>query len=139
MTLKCIIIDDEPIARKLLQEYIEETDFLTLVGSAENPLKAAGLISEFEPDLIFLDVNMPKMNGRETLQHIRNNRKWRHIPVAIFTTSANKDDIEFCKSFGSACITKPMSYADFSDTLQKLFNQMIPPVRRGGEEVGSKK
>lgn len=79
------------------------------------------------PSLIMIDMNMPKMNGRETLQHIRNNRKWRHIPVAIFTTSANKDDIEFCKSFGSACITKPMSYSDFSTTLQKLFSHIIPP------------
>jgi CheY-like chemotaxis protein len=78
------------------------------------------------PSLIMIDMNMPKMNGRETLKHIRNNRKWRDIPVAIFTTSATNDDIEFCKKHGSACITKPMSYADFSETLQKLFNH-IPP------------
>ncbi|HUP13223.1 MAG TPA: response regulator [Niastella sp.] len=74
------------------------------------------------PSLIMIDMNMPKMDGRQTLQHIRENKKWRNIPVAIFTTSANKEDIEFCKSFGSACITKPMSYADFSATLKKLFS-----------------
>ena len=91
------------------------------------------------PSLIMIDMNMPKMNGRETLQHIRNNNKWRDIPVVIFTTSANNEDIDFCRSFGSACITKPMSYSDFSLTLQKLFSQIISPVRRGGEEVGSKK
>jgi CheY-like chemotaxis protein len=77
------------------------------------------------PSLIMIDMNMPKMNGRETLQHIRTNNKWREIPVAIFTTSANKDDIEFCRKFGSACITKPMSYADFSITIQKLFSNII--------------
>jgi CheY-like chemotaxis protein len=76
------------------------------------------------PSLIMIDMNMPKMNGRETLQHIRSNRKWRHIPVAIFTTSANMDDIEFCKNFGSACITKPMNYADYSATLEKLINHI---------------
>jgi CheY-like chemotaxis protein len=74
------------------------------------------------PSLIMIDMNMPKMNGRETLQHIRNNEKWQAIPVAIFTTSANHDDIEFCKHYGSACITKPMSFTDFSTTLQKLFS-----------------
>src|ERR1044072_3134973 len=63
------------------------------------------------PSLIMIDMNMPKMNGRDTLKHIRNNRKWRDIPVAIFTTSANKEDIEFCNNLGSACIPKPMSYA----------------------------
>src|ERR1700749_3504219 len=81
MTLNCIIIDDEPIARKLLQEYIEETDFLILSGTAENPLKAAGLIAEFEPDLIFLDVNMPKMNGFQFLKSTPN------LPMVIMTTA----------------------------------------------------
>jgi len=54
MKLKCIIIDDEPIARKILQEFIEEIDYLELVGQAENPLKAMGLLSDNEIDLIFL-------------------------------------------------------------------------------------
>jgi CheY-like chemotaxis protein len=81
------------------------------------------------PSLIMIDMNMPKMNGRETLRHIRNNQKWQDIPVAIFTTSANHDDIEFCKHYGSACITKPMSLTDFSTTLKKLFSHcnIIPP------------
>ena len=60
MTLKCIVVDDEPMARKLLQEYIGETDFLTLVGTAENPLKAIPLLKTNDIDLVFLDVNMPK-------------------------------------------------------------------------------
>ncbi len=87
-----------------------------------NILNQLELESKPFPSLIMIDMNMPKMNGRETLQHIRSNKKWRHIPVAIFTTSANSDDIEFCKHYGSACITKPMSYADYSDTLERLFS-----------------
>lgn len=85
------------------------------------------------PSLIMIDMNMPKMNGRETLKHIRNNRKWCHIPVAIFTTSANTDDIEFCKHFDSACIIKPMSYADYSTTLEKLFDHIPRPVNGTAE------
>jgi CheY-like chemotaxis protein len=91
------------------------------------------------PSLIMIDMNMPKMNGRETLQHIRKQKKWRDIPVAIFTTSANNEDIEFCKSFGSACITKPMSYADFSTTLQKIFSHIIHHGPLKGEEVRNTK
>ena len=90
------------------------------------------------PSLIMIDMNMPKMNGRETLQHIRNNKKWHDIPVAIFTTSANKEDIEFCRSFGSACITKPMSFSDFSTTLQRLFSHIIPPGPLNGEVRSTK-
>jgi len=68
MKLTCIIIDDEPIARKVLQEFIEEIDFLELVGQAENVLRAAALLQHQAIDLIFLDINMPKMNGIDFLK-----------------------------------------------------------------------
>jgi CheY-like chemotaxis protein len=76
------------------------------------------------PSLIMIDMNMPKMDGRQTLQHIRSIEKWHEIPIAIFTTFADLDDIEFCKRHGSACITKPMNFFDFSKILQKLLNQI---------------
>jgi DNA-binding LytR/AlgR family response regulator len=69
MKLKCIIIDDEPIARKVLKEFIEDIDFLELIGQAENPLKAMSLLNENIVDLIFLDINMPKINGIDFLKN----------------------------------------------------------------------
>ncbi|WP_291131627.1 LytR/AlgR family response regulator transcription factor [Flavobacterium sp. UBA7682] len=68
MKLNCIIIDDEPIARKVLEEFIEDIDFLELVGQAENPLKARVLLDSHAVDVIFLDVNMPKLSGIEFLK-----------------------------------------------------------------------
>ncbi len=68
MKLKCIIIDDEPIARKILQEFIEEVDYLELAGQAENPLKAMALLNSNKIDIIFLDINMPKINGIDFLK-----------------------------------------------------------------------
>ena len=68
MKLKCIIIDDEPVARKILQEFIEEIDYLELAGQAENPLKAIPLLNDNDIDLIFLDINMPKINGIDFLK-----------------------------------------------------------------------
>lgn len=68
MKLKCIIIDDEPIARKILQEFIEQINFLELAGQAENPLKAMPLLQGNTIDIIFLDINMPKINGIEFLK-----------------------------------------------------------------------
>jgi DNA-binding LytR/AlgR family response regulator len=68
MKLKCLIIDDEPIARKVLQEFIEEIDFLELTAQAENPLFAASVIQTNDIDIIFLDINMPKLNGIEFLK-----------------------------------------------------------------------
>jgi DNA-binding LytR/AlgR family response regulator len=72
MKLKCVIIDDEPIARKVLQEYIEEIDFLELAGQAENPLKAMAILNAQDVDILLLDINMPKINGIDFLKSSRN-------------------------------------------------------------------
>ena len=68
MLLKAIIVDDEPVARKVLREYIEDIDYLELAGMAENPLKVDAMLAEGKIDLIFLDINMPKLNGIEYLR-----------------------------------------------------------------------
>lgn len=72
MKLKCVIIDDEPIARKLIEEFVEDIDFLELVGQAENPAKAIKLLSENKVDVIFLDINMPTINGINFLKSSKN-------------------------------------------------------------------
>jgi DNA-binding LytR/AlgR family response regulator len=72
MKLKCIIIDDEPIARKLIEEFIEDIDYLELVGQAENPTKAISLLNDNIIDLIFLDINMPVINGINFLKSSKN-------------------------------------------------------------------
>src|ERR1700744_5716933 len=71
MKLKCVIVDDEPVARRVLQEYLEEIDFLELAGQAENPVKAMSLLNGQEVDLLLLDINMPKINGIDFLKSSR--------------------------------------------------------------------
>jgi DNA-binding LytR/AlgR family response regulator len=73
MKLKCIIIDDEPVARRVLQEFIEEIDYLELTGQVENPLKAIPLLNDNEIDIIFLDINMPKITGIDFLKSSKTN------------------------------------------------------------------
>jgi DNA-binding LytR/AlgR family response regulator len=72
MKLKCVIIDDEPIARKVIQEYIEEIEYLELAGQAENPLKGMVILNAQDIDILFLDINMPKINGIDFLKSSRN-------------------------------------------------------------------
>jgi DNA-binding LytR/AlgR family response regulator len=72
MKLKCIIVDDEPIARKLIEEFVGDIDFLELAGQAENPAKAIKLLSENQVDVIFLDINMPTINGIDFLKSSKN-------------------------------------------------------------------
>jgi DNA-binding LytR/AlgR family response regulator len=107
MKLKCLIIDDEPIARKLLQEYIEETDFLELAGTAENPLKATGLINELKPDLIYLDINMPKMTGLEFLRSVA------QLPMVIMTTAYGQYALDGFEMAVIDYLVKPFSLERF--------------------------
>jgi len=113
MILNCLIIDDEPIARKLLQEYIAETDFLKLAGTAENPLKAIGLINSEEIDLIFLDINMPKMNGLEFLKSAVN------LPMVILTTAYGQYALEGFEMAVIDYLVKPFPLERFLKACQK--------------------
>jgi len=116
MTINCLIIDDEPMARKLLQEYIEETDFLELAGIAENPVKAMGLIKELDIDLIFLDVNMPKMNGMEFMRLSTN------LPMVIMTTAYGQYALEGFEMAVIDYLVKPFSLERFLKATQKALD-----------------
>lgn len=113
MTLNCVIIDDEPIARKLLQEYIEETDFLKLVGTAENPIKAVTLLNEQETDLVFLDINMPKMTGLDFLKSSSN------LPMVIMTTAYGQYALDGFELSVVDYLVKPFSLKRFLKAVEK--------------------
>ena len=66
--MNCVIIDDEPLAREGLASYVREVDFLNLTGTCENPLELIKLLDHQAIDLIFLDIQMPKMNGIDFLK-----------------------------------------------------------------------
>lgn len=72
MKIKCIITDDEPMARKGLRGYIEKIDFLTLTGECEDAIQLNTLLKTQQVDLIFLDIEMPEMTGLELLSNLTN-------------------------------------------------------------------
>jgi CheY-like chemotaxis protein len=73
------------------------------------------------PALIVLDLNMPEMDGRQTLQKIKNEPQFRHIPVVIVSTSTSKLDTEVCKRLGATLfLTKPDTHAEWQDIVQQL-------------------
>jgi DNA-binding LytR/AlgR family response regulator len=113
MKLTCIIVDDEPVARKLLEEYIGDIDFLEMVGKAENPLKANALLSANRIDLLFLDINMPKLNGIEFL------RSTPSLPPAIMTTAYTEYAIEGFELDVLDYLVKPFSFERFLKACNK--------------------
>ena len=79
--INCLIVDDEPIARKGLLEHIEQIDFLNPVAECKNAIEAGSLLHSYQIDLIFLDIQMPRMNGIDFLKNLPN------PPSVILTTA----------------------------------------------------
>jgi DNA-binding LytR/AlgR family response regulator len=84
MRLKTIIVEDEPLAQHGLADYIADLPFLDLVGTAEDPLDALDLLTNQTIDLMFLDIQMPKMTGLDLLRTLKN-------PPLVIITTAYKD------------------------------------------------
>lgn len=84
MEIKCIITDDEPIARKGLKRYINKIDFLTVVGECEDAIRLNTMLKSVQPDLLFLDIEMPYLTGLEFLAGLQN-------PPKVIITSAHEE------------------------------------------------
>src|SRR5450755_3952931 len=113
MKLKCIIIEDEPVARKVLQEFIEEIDYLELKGHAENPLKATPLFDDNDIDIVFLDINMPKINGIDFLKSSKTNAN------IIITTAYPAYAVEAYGLDVLDYLVKPISFERFLKACNK--------------------
>ncbi len=104
MKLNCLIIDDEPLARKGLKEYIADVDFLNLIGEYENPMKATSLISSGEVQLLFLDIQMPKITGLEFFKTLQ------QPPPVIFTTAYPQYALDGFEVNALDYLVKPVSF-----------------------------
>ncbi len=107
MKIKCIVIDDEPLARKGLKEYIADVDFLDLTGEFDSALKAADLISRGEVQLLFLDIQMPKITGLEFFKTLQN------PPPVIFTTAYPQYALDGFEMNALDYLLKPISFDRF--------------------------
>ena len=113
MNISCVIIDDEPLARKGLKEYIADTDILNLVGEFDNPLKAADIIARGEVQLLFLDIQMPRITGLEFF------RTLYHPPPVIFTTAFPQFALDGFEVNALDYLVKPISFERFFKAVMK--------------------
>lgn len=105
--INCVIIDDEPLARKGLREYVSDVDFLHLAGEYDNPLKAAEVISKGDVQLLFLDIQMPKITGLDFMKTLQ-----RPVPV-IFTTAFPQYALDGFELNALDYLVKPISFDRF--------------------------
>ena len=111
--LKVVIVDDEPLALEGLSNYVREVDFLNLVGTGENPIELMNLLGETSVDLIFLDIQMPKMNGIDYLKIAKN------PPMVILTTAYPSYAIEGYRFNVLDYLLKPILFDRFIQAANK--------------------
>jgi len=123
--IKVVVIDDEAPGRKLIIEYMAFYPELVLVGEANNGVDAVRLINEYKPDLIFLDVQMPGMNGFEILPHLE------EIPRIIFSTAYDEFALKAFEVHALDYLLKPYTQSRFRQAVDRLgkapaFNKVQP-------------
>jgi len=111
--INCVIIDDEPLAREGLANYVREVDFLNLSGVCENPLELLPLIDRQAVDLVLLDIQMPKMNGIEFLKILQK------PPMVVITTAYPSYALEGFQLNVLDYLLKPITFERFFKAANK--------------------
>lgn len=129
----CLIVDDEPIARKIIINYIEQMPLLQLAAESINALSAIDhLRTHSNVDIIFLDINMPNLSGLQLLKVLRPQQ-----PV-IFTTAYAEYAVESYELNAIDYLLKPFSFERFTKAVYKAVNAIAAPVKSIPATAGQK-
>ena len=123
MNLKCAIVDDEPLALGLLESYVNKTPFLELVGKYSSAVQAIKELPEKHIDLLFLDIQMPELNGLEFSKMVDSGTR------IVFTTAFDQYAIDGYKVNALDYLLKPISYVDFLQAANKAVQWFELPNR----------
>lgn len=116
-TLRCLIIDDEPSAQQILRQYIGDAPGLTLADCCSDALEAMEFLKEHEVDLLFLDINMPKLSGISFLKSLK------EPPAVILTTAYEEYALEGYELNVVDYLLKPFSFERFLKSVAKIENR----------------
>lgn len=116
MTIKCVITDDEPVARKGLQSYVERVDFLELTGMCEDAIQLNTLLKTLQPDLLLLDIEMPYLSGLDLLATLAN------PPKVIITSAYEQYALKGYEFNVSDYLLKPISFERFLKAVNKVYD-----------------
>lgn len=119
-----LCIDDDPDDRELIRNAIFKVDPSYTVAHATNGKEALQFLNRADsselPCLVILDINMPVMDGKQTLVEIKKNKKWSEVPVVVFTTSSHPSDQSFCEHYGVELLTKPANFRQITHEAERL-------------------
>jgi CheY-like chemotaxis protein len=124
-TLNVLVIEDDLIEVMKLNRTVKSLDYKHNIIEAKDGEEAINKLKEndYRPDVILLDLNMPKMNGIEFLKFLKNDSEFKYLPVIILTTSKNQKDLFQCYELGIAgYIIKPLKYEDYVTKIKKTLD-----------------
>ena len=122
MIIRCLVVDDKPLAIDILADYISKTDFLELAGSTTNPLEALSILRDQHIDLVFLDIQMPELTGLQFMKIAGNKVKF------ILTTAYAEYALEGYERNVVDYLLKPIPYERFYRAAEKALNLLKPPI-----------
>lgn len=122
--IKAVLIDDEPLARSIVSEYLRSYTEIQIVQECNDGFEGVKAIAQHKPDLIFLDIQMPKINGFEMLELIE------QPPAVIFTTAFDEYAIKAFESHAIDYLLKPFSKERFDKAVQKWLSQRQATVEK---------
>lgn len=120
--MRVAIIDDEPLAREILESYLQKIPFVELVGCCKNAIEAFSILSKQPVDLLLLDINLPEILGTEFLRNLKN------PPLVIFTTAYSEYAIESYELNAVDYLLKPISFERFLLAINKA-KEIIEPTK----------
>jgi two-component system, LytTR family, response regulator len=129
--MKVIIIDDEPLARSIVKEYLQSYSDVEVIAECNDGFEGMKAIQQYEPGLIFLDIQMPKINGFEMLELIEN------PPAVIFTTAFDEFAIKAFELNATDYLLKPFSKERFDKGVQKYLHHAAAPQSPGVLETAA--
>lgn len=113
-TVRAVTAEDEPQARRTLREYLAEVDWIQLMAEARDGAEAVRLVDELEPDLLFLDVRLPELNGLKVVERIR------HRPTLVFTTAHDRFAVAAFELGALDYLIKPFGAERFRRMLDRV-------------------
>lgn len=135
--IEILLVEDNPADVRLTKEALHDSRILNelcVVGdgaAAIDYLEKSGKGGQHSiPDLILLDLNLPKLNGQEVLRRIKQHEYWKLIPVVVLTTSSAQEDIQSCYAHHVNCyITKPLGFDAFLEAVKQIEDFWLTLVR----------
>jgi DNA-binding LytR/AlgR family response regulator len=118
MKVNCIIVDDEPASREILEKYVADCSYLNLVETCKNAFEATEAINNVEIQLIFLDINMPKLSGMKFYRSLTN------PPFVIFTTAYPEFAVEGFEVNAVDFLLKPFPFERFLKAVNKAIDNL---------------